>query len=117
MADECLPRLARLRRAKDFTVLFERARSFRRGDFAIRCLENHHGHARLGIVVAKKKAKRAVVRNRIKRTVRESFRKHHGELPSKDYMVIYRGTQQPIDAPALRETLLGFWRQEVIYYR
>ncbi len=47
-------------------------------------------HARLGLVVAKKVAKRAHERNYIKRTIREWFRCHKDELPAKDYVVRVR---------------------------
>jgi len=117
VTDESLKRTARICKAEDFALLVAKAKAFKRGDFLIRCLNNEQGYARLGMVVSKKTAKHAVMRNRIKRTIRESFRKHHQELPSKDYVVSYRGAQKPPDFAMLREALIGFWQQEVIYYR
>ncbi len=49
-----------------------------------------HSHARLGLIVAKKVAKRAHERNYMKRTIREWFRCHKDELPAKDYIVRVR---------------------------
>ena len=43
--------------------------------------------ARLGVVVAKKLAKRANVRNLVKRIAREMFRRHRRELPAMDLVV------------------------------
>ena len=43
--------------------------------------------ARLGVVVAKKLAKRANVRNLVKRIAREIFRRQRIELPAMDLVV------------------------------
>ena len=43
--------------------------------------------ARLGVVVAKKLAKRANVRNLVKRIARETFRRHREALPAMDLVV------------------------------
>ncbi|MGF1642847.1 MAG: ribonuclease P protein component [Thiotrichales bacterium] len=45
-------------------------------------------HARLGIVVAKRKVRRAVDRNRLKRLVRESFRVNVAQLPDWDIVIL-----------------------------
>ena len=51
---------------------------------------NALGHARLGLVVGKKAAKRANKRNYMKRVIREWFRLHQHELPAKDFVVRVR---------------------------
>ncbi len=43
--------------------------------------------ARLGVVVAKRLAKRANVRNLVKRIVREQFRRRRASLPSVDIVM------------------------------
>lgn len=43
-------------------------------------------HPRLGLVIAKRLAKEAVLRNLIKRQIREGFRKHSEHLFAKDYV-------------------------------
>lgn len=43
--------------------------------------------ARLGVVVAKRFARRAHVRNLVKRIVREQFRKNRASLPALDLIV------------------------------
>ncbi len=48
---------------------------------------NDLGTARLGVVVAKKLAKRANVRNLVKRIVRERFRTMRAALPPLDLVV------------------------------
>ena len=51
---------------------------------------NSLGHARLGIVVAKRLAQRAVTRNMIKRMAREIFRR--SELAATDYVIRLSGS-------------------------
>lgn len=48
---------------------------------------NELSHARLGVVVAKKLAKRANVRNLVKRIVREQFRRRRASLPAVDIVM------------------------------
>jgi ribonuclease P protein component len=48
---------------------------------------NEKSHARLGVIVGRRWAPRAVDRNRVKRLVRESFRQHAGRLGSIDVIV------------------------------
>ena len=44
-------------------------------------------HARLGLIVGKKAVAKASERNRIKRVIRERFRKAQNELPAVDLVV------------------------------
>jgi ribonuclease P protein component len=55
--------------------------------FQVYVRPNDLGHSRVGLVVGKKVAKRAVRRNYIKRTVREWFRLNQHRLGSMDYVV------------------------------
>jgi len=58
--------------------------------FTILHKKNTLGYPRIGIVVAKRNAKRAVDRNFIKRAVRDSFRNNKAKLPANDYVVILK---------------------------
>lgn len=55
--------------------------------FQVYARPNDLGHGRVGLVVGKKVAKRAVRRNYIKRTVREWFRLNQHQLAGMDYVV------------------------------
>lgn len=57
----------------------------------LRSDNNLLGHARLGLVVGKKVAKRANARNYMKRVIREWFRCHRAQLPPHDIIVRVRG--------------------------
>lgn len=62
--------------------------------------------ARLGLVIPKRLARRAVLRNQIKRLAREAFRQVLPELPAMD--LVLRLTKPPLPANIL---VSGEWRQ------
>ncbi|MGH8307213.1 MAG: ribonuclease P protein component [Gammaproteobacteria bacterium] len=74
------------------------------------CL-NTGAKARLGITVARKTATSAVVRNRIKRQVRESFRSYHKLLPAVDVVVQARQPAAAVDNPTIRSSLEWHWQE------
>tara|TARA_B100000886_G_scaffold72274_1_gene46267 strand:+ start:14 stop:400 length:387 start_codon:yes stop_codon:yes gene_type:complete len=67
----------RLDNSLDFLNCFLKGKRTYTHAFMIQYLENDLEHGRLGIRIAKKKIKKAVERNRIKRIAREVFRKGH----------------------------------------
>jgi ribonuclease P protein component len=76
----------------DFRRAFERRRSASDASLIVYGIENGRDHARLGISIGRKKVRRAVERNRIKRLLREAFRLGKGELPAGlDLVVVPRG--------------------------
>lgn len=50
-------------------------------------MPNELGYPRLGIVVSKKTAKRAVARNYMRRVLREWFRLSRGQMPGQDLVI------------------------------
>ena len=56
--------------------------------------------ARLGLIIAKRFAPKAVTRNTIKRVIRESFRQRQHQLPKKDF--VFR-LHSPIGDLSLRQ--------------
>lgn len=65
--------------------------------------------ARLGLVVGKRTAKSAVVRNRIKRVIRESFRNNRDRLQGVDIIVIARQHCDTLSKKKLREGIEELW--------
>lgn len=49
---------------------------------------NNLGYPRLGVVASRKSLKKAVIRNRVRRIVKEDFRLHKFRLPSIDMVFI-----------------------------
>ena len=111
MSGATLPRKARLLRPGDFAAL--RTSSGRAGGrcFHMRYRDNELGHARLGLAISKRVSKRAVERNRIKRLVRESFRRVRHQLPAVDLMVMARELAAGVPGAELLRELDGMWEK------
>ena len=103
------PRCARLRAAADFTALRQGRRVAAR-HFLTQYHLTDGATARLGMAVSRRVSKRAVVRNRIRRVVRESFRLHRAELPACDVLLIARSSAAEQASPQLRADLDLIWR-------
>lgn len=58
--------------------------------FTLLAKPNHLNHPRLGLTVAKKRCKKAVDRNRIKRLARESFRRHQHKIDNIDIVLMVK---------------------------
>jgi ribonuclease P protein component len=65
--------------------------------------------ARLGMAIARRYARTAVERNRIKRLVRESFRARRAALPPLDIVVMLRAGTAGVDSATLRAGLARLW--------
>ncbi len=106
-----LPREARLCRPADFAAL--RTSSGRAGGrcFHMRYQTNELGHARLGLAISKRVSKRAVERNRIKRLLRESFRRVRHQLPPVDLMVMAREQASGVNGAKLLAEMDGLWKK------
>lgn len=71
---------------------------------------NGLGFARLAVSVPRRHVRAAVLRNRIKRIVRETFRKRQDSIAGKDCMVLVRSRVTYLDLPKLRHLLETHWR-------
>jgi ribonuclease P protein component len=77
----------------------------------VRYRPNDLDHPRMGLAISKRVSKRAVDRNRIKRLVRESFRRHRLELPPIDLMVMAREQAVNLPGPELLGELHLLWKK------
>ena len=81
----------RINDPRDFRRAFDRKRSASDARLVVYGVENGRDYPRLGISVGRKKVRRAVARNRIKRLLREAFRLGREELPAGlDLIVVPR---------------------------
>lgn len=112
IATEGFPRHVRLLTAGDYIKVF--ARPVRSSDRYFTVLARHDDRretARLGLAVAKKHVHRAVDRNRIKRLVRESFRRRKAALKGLDIVVLVKPGIQKADNSTLSASLQTHWRR------
>lgn len=72
---------------------------------------NDARHPRLGLAVARRVVPRAVVRHRLKRQIRESFRHHVERLGGLDVVVIARPGVEKMESRRLRELLARQWKR------
>lgn len=108
--EQAFRKSARLLTPHDFKRVFDQV-SFRlsSASFVILVRTNTLPAARLGLIIAKKNARRAVDRNRIKRIVRETFRHQQHSLGSCDYAVMTRKGIDRADNDSLREEIDQLW--------
>lgn len=94
----------RLHKAAEFGRVFaEPARSTDRF-FTILGRFSGRAHARLGLTISRRAAKRAVDRNRLKRLARETFRLQH-DLPAWDFVVLAKPGAHTAQNAVLRSSL------------
>jgi ribonuclease P protein component len=77
----------------------------------MRYRDNGLDHARLGLAISKRVSKRAVERNRIKRLLRESFRRVRHQLPPVDLMVMAREQAAGVPGAELLREIDGLWKK------
>jgi ribonuclease P protein component len=96
----------------DFQAVFDGA-AFKVGDahFLFLARANTLGHCRLGLVIAKKKVRRAVDRNRIKRLIRDHFRLCQDQLPAVDIVFLARQNLALLPPADFRSGLDQAWKR------
>ncbi len=114
-----LAKSARLNKQHEFTAVF-RGNNRRVGDryWTVLALPREplpgspmQKSARLGLAIAKKRARRAVDRNRLKRIVRESFRQHQAVISGFDIIVMNRDSCVGASNVDLNRSLLRLWKK------
>jgi ribonuclease P protein component len=108
-AEHTYPPTARLRKRPEFLRLKDSARKFASRGILVVWQDNGLAHARLGVTVSKKVGC-AVIRNRVKRCVREVFRNNRLLLPAVDLNVIARSEAATMDFHGLQQELLKAFR-------
>lgn len=98
----------RLHQKREFEQVFAAGSRSRSAPFLAVCKPNS-GSARLGLAISKHHAPTAVERNRVKRQIREDFRKRASALSALDCVVCLTASPRTANNKALREALQGLW--------
>lgn len=105
---QTFPRSSRLVSGADFTRSFAEGRRFSSRYFRILWCSTETP-ARLGMAVSRKVSTRAVDRNRIKRCVRESFRRVSRSLPPGDVVLVAFRDAAAASVQQLNDELARAW--------
>jgi ribonuclease P protein component len=108
---EAFKKSSRLLEKADYGHVFKAGQRHHGRYFMVIVCVNGLETARVGIAVSRKVSPRAVVRNRIKRQIRESFRHKNKLLKGYDCVVVAKNAAAGIDRPTLRSSLDTYWRK------
>lgn len=113
MISFAFPAAARLLQASDFKAVFDHALyKVHQPGFLILAINRKEADefSRIGIIVAKKKLKRAHERNRFKRLTRESFRLHQQQMPALDIVIMAKQGADLLPNDQLHHDLDKAWQ-------
>ncbi len=101
----------RLRTASEYDAVFSKPLRNRDRYFLLLVRENTQTDPRLGLIVSKKRIRKAVSRNRIKRIIRDSFRLHQHQLPAVDVILLAYQSADSADSRELNSSLDRHWKK------
>jgi ribonuclease P protein component len=106
-----LSKSCRLLKPAEFKVTLKSSMRWRDDFFGVYAISNPHPYGRLGIVVSRKTSPRAVVRNRVKRQIRESFRCQKEKFSGLDIVVVAGPRAGKAETVSLRASLQLIWEK------
>ena len=83
-----LPKLNRIKKKKDFEVIFKNSKSFKSNLFIFKMMKNGLGFNRIGLVVSQKVSKRATTRNKVRRRLAEVMKVEIGNIKNGTDLII-----------------------------
>lgn len=111
------PRSLRLTTKAQYQSVFDQAAKANQKHLLVLYKPNQKLHGRLGLLIGKRAVSDAVDRNRIKRTIRESFRHNQEKLIGFDVIVIARHQCDTLNNSQLREGIDNLWERLLSQYR
>jgi ribonuclease P protein component len=108
-----LPSELKIRKSSEFKEVFETGVKLYTEHFTIIYSPNSLGRPRLGLVVGKRISLNAVERNRIKRILREVFRRNKSLFDSFDVVCLARKLTDKLDYARAEREIVGAFRSKL----
>ena len=97
---------------KNFQIVYKKGRSKANRLLVMYVLDNHTDHNRIGISVSKKVGN-SVIRHRVTRLIRESYRLHEDSFPcGNDIVLIARAAARDANYHAIESALLHLLKRQ-----
>ncbi|WP_225049308.1 ribonuclease P protein component [Lacticaseibacillus kribbianus] len=97
----------RIKKEDEFQRVFDQGASVANRNFVVYHLHADQPHFRVGISVGKKVHLRAVVRNRVKRYIRQSLLELRDDIdPQTDFLIIARKSAKTLDMAGTKKNLV-----------
>lgn len=110
-----LPKKNRLKNKKDFEKIFKDGKGFKEGFLFLKTRKNDLKESRFGFIVSLKVSKKAVIRNRIKRRLREIIKEKLSEVsPGVDIVLIARKGIEEEDSLRTKEIINNLFKKAKI---
>ena len=107
---DMLTKINRLKKEKDFEKIFKKGKSFKNSFLILRIVPNNLEESRFGFIVSQKVSKKAVLRNKVKRRLRDIIQKNITEIKKgKDVaLIVLPGLEKKsfLETKEILETLL-----------
>lgn len=110
MLNYAFAKTSRLLTRSEYSQVFNKNTSLVSSYFLILTRYSPLSKGRLGLVIARKRLKKAIMRNTVKRILRESFRLHQHNLCNKDIVVMVRKPLNGINKKLLRKDIDDLWQ-------
>lgn len=111
------PRSARLLTGAEYSCVFKKNQRFSDRFWTILVRQEATQPSKLGLAIAKKRAKRAVDRNKIKRIARESYRHHRVNMDGLQLVVMNRDAAATEPVAGLRRSMDSLCRKIISKYQ
>jgi ribonuclease P protein component len=89
-----LPQKNRIQKKKDIEKIFKRGRTFKEASLILKTIKNSLGISRFGFIVSQKVSKKANVRNKIKRRLREIVRLYPSKTDTDNLFITLPGMEK-----------------------
>ncbi|MGH1426937.1 MAG: ribonuclease P protein component [Arenicella sp.] len=111
IAEQTFPKSFRLLKPSEFQTVYKHGQWASNRELSINVVKHSKPSSRLGITVSKKVSKRAVDRNRIKRHIREWYRKNKHRCHNFDIVLTAKPAIQQKTMAEIQLSLEDIWRK------